>query len=112
MAGHMYGGQARRSPHAAGHVLAVQMLSARPIGWSCQMFAGLGWTSAWFLPLLRQRTLVLAGAEDPIVPAFYGRVVSTLARHAELHVYPGGHVDLLVKPGILLPRIEEFLARR
>lgn len=112
MAGQMYGGQARCSPRAAGHVLAVQMLSVRPIGWSCQMFAGLGWTSAWYLPLLRQRTLVLAGAEDPVVPAFYGRVVSTLARHGELHVYPGGHVDLLVKPEVLLPRIEEFLARR
>ncbi len=113
LAGEMYGGQARRNPRAGADVLRVQMLSVRPFGWGYQMLAGLGWTSAWFLPLLRQPTLILAGTEDPVVPPYNGRVVSALARHGELYVYSGGHVDLLVNPKEeLLPQIESFLARR
>ncbi len=37
-------------------------------GYLYQLTAGAGWTSVPFLPLLRQRTLILSGDDDPIIP--------------------------------------------
>ena len=41
-----------------------------------------------------------------------GRILATLARRGELHLYRGGHVDLLINPRDLIGEIEAFLARR
>ena len=42
-------------------------------GYAYQLAAGLGWTSLPFLPLLRQPTLMMAGADDPIIPLVNAR---------------------------------------
>jgi len=70
-----------------------------------------GWTSVPFLPFLHQPTLVLTGDDDPIVPAANGRILAALIPNAELHVYPGGHIDLVANPDLLVPRIDRFLAK-
>lgn len=111
VAGEMYGGRARTQPATAAHIASVQMLSHRPVGTALQFLAGLGWTSAWFLPWLHQPTLVLSGTDDPIVHPVQGRLLSALTRRSELHLYRGGHVDLLIAPGALIGEIEAFLAR-
>lgn len=112
VAGEMYGGRARTEPATADHIASVQLLSSRPMGTALQFMAGLGWTSAWFLPLLPQPTLVLSGTDDPVVHPVQGRILATLARRGELHLYRGGHVDLLINPRDLIGEIEAFLARR
>lgn len=111
LAGEMYGGKARSDSSMAAHMLTVQMLHARPFGSWEQFLAGVGWTSAWFLPLLAQRMLVLNGTDDPVVHPIQGRLIALLARRSELHLYRGGHLDLLINPKELLPEIEAFLAR-
>ena len=62
------------------------------------------------LPLIRQRTLVLTGDEDPIIPVANGRILAAGIPHATLHVYHGGHVELVTRPALLTPLITGFLA--
>jgi pimeloyl-ACP methyl ester carboxylesterase len=67
------------------------------------------WTSIPVVPLLRQPTLVLTGDDDPIIPVVNGRLIAALVRHARLHVYEGGHLELIAAPDRLLPEIQTFL---
>ena len=69
-----------------------------------------GFTTLPLLPLIRQRTLVLTGDADPIIPVANGRILAAGIRHATLHVYHGGHVELVTRPGLLTPMITSFLA--
>ncbi len=72
-------------------------------GYLYQRAAGLGWTSLPFLPLIRQPTLVLAGDDDPIIPLANARILAALIPSARLHVYNGGHLELVTRPGLLAP---------
>ena len=105
----IYGGSVRTD--AARLTPLLRSLGRGPSrrGYAFQLLAGAGWTSIGFLPLLRQPTLVLAGDDDPIVPVLNGRVIARLIRNSQLHVYRGGHVDLIGSPHLLTPIIEEFL---
>lgn len=80
-------------------------------GYLYQLTAAAGCTSLPFLPLIRQPTLVLVGDDDPIVPLINARVLTRLLPHAELHVFPDGHLGLLTLLDDLAPRISEFLGR-
>jgi len=53
---------------------------------------------------------VLTGDEDPIIPVANGRILAAGIPHATLHVYHGGHVELVTRPGLLTPLITGFLA--
>jgi poly(3-hydroxyalkanoate) depolymerase len=77
--------------------------------YALQLAAGLGWTSVGFLPLLRQKTLVLQGNDDPIIPSVNGQILARLIRNATLHVYDGGHIELATNPRLLAPVIDTFL---
>ena len=54
-------------------------------------------------------TLVLAGDDDPLIPLVNGRIMHRLIAGGELHVYRGGHLDLIAEPDRLAPVIERFL---
>ena len=69
-----------------------------------------GFTTLPLLPLIRQRTLVLTGDQDPIIPVANGRILAAGIPHATLHVYHGGHVELVTRPSLLTPMITSFLA--
>jgi len=58
---------------------------------------------------LRQPTLVLTGDDDPLIPTVNGRLLAALIPRARLHVYPGGHLELIARPEHLAPLIEQFL---
>jgi hypothetical protein len=75
-----------------------------------QHTAALGFTTLPLLPLIRQRTLVLTGDDDPIIPVANGRILAAGIPHATLHVYHGGHVELVTRPSLLTPLITGFLA--
>jgi pimeloyl-ACP methyl ester carboxylesterase len=53
--------------------------------------------------------LILAGDDDPVVPAINARVMRRLLPHATLHVYPGGHVALVTDTEQLAPVVNTFL---
>ena len=109
IAGQLYGGTARENADQVAGVLHRWTRVGPSRGYLYQLAAGWGWTSLPLLPLLRQPTLVLAGDDDPIIPKINGHILATLIPHARLHVYPGGHVELALRPDLLAPLINEFL---
>ena len=107
----IYGGSVRTNAPALQGLLESFEGTGHARAYAWQLLAGLGWTSVGFLPLLPQRFLVLTGDDDPIIPAANGRMLATLLRHATLHVYNGGHIELAANPSLLVPDIDEFLRR-
>ena len=79
-------------------------------GYLYQLTAAAGWTSLPLLRTLRQPTLVMAGDDDPIIPLVNARVLARLIPNARLHVYHGGHVELVLRPDLLAPPVSQFLA--
>jgi len=78
-------------------------------GYALQLLAGVGWSSLPALPFIRQPTLILAGDDDPIIPLVNARIMRLLLPHAQLHVYPDGHLGLVTSADELAPRIATFL---
>ena len=90
IAGEIYGGKARsRNPP----VEEFRKTSGR--GYLYQQLALIGWTSVPWLPFLRQKTLVLAGDDDPVIPLVNARIMATLIRDCQLHVFHDGHLFLI-----------------
>jgi len=109
IAGEIYGGSMRDQPARAGELLHATVPDGSHPGYYYQLLAGVGWTSLPWLPLLRHPTLVMAGDDDPIIPVINARILHWLIRGSELHIYRGGHLDLIAEPHRLAPVVEEFL---
>jgi poly(3-hydroxyalkanoate) depolymerase len=105
----LYGGRMRERPDEVRHVLYEQERLGSRAGYFLQLLAGLGWSSLPFLPLIRQRTLILAGNDDPIIPLVNARIMHALIPHATLHVYDDGHLGLLTSADELGPLVSRFL---
>ena len=108
--GDLWGGSAKTDPDGLTRALRKARISPLSIGFLYQNTAALGFTTLPLLPLIRQRTLVLTGDEDPIIPVANGRILAAGIPHAKLHVYHGGHIELVTRPGLLTPLITGFLA--
>ena len=108
--GDLWGGSAKTDPDALASALRKARISPLSIGYLYQHTAALGFTTLPLLPLIRQRTLVLTGDDDPIIPVANGRILAAGIPHATLHVYHGGHVELVTRPSLLTPLITSFLA--
>jgi poly(3-hydroxyalkanoate) depolymerase len=108
--GDLWGGSAKTDPDALARALRKAQISPLSMGFLYQNTAALGFTTLPLLPLIRQRTLVLTGDDDPIIPVANGRILAAGIPHATLHVYHGGHVELATRPGLLTPLITSFLA--
>src|SRR5215469_11431990 len=106
----LYGGTARTDPAGVSAAMhdGNRVGSAR--GYVYQLAAGAGWTSLPFLPLLRQPTLILSGDDDPLIPLANARLMHSLIRRSQLHVYHGGHLGLVTEAAELAPVIGRFLA--
>jgi poly(3-hydroxyalkanoate) depolymerase len=105
----LYGGQLRNRPQLAQRILHDQSHLASRRGYALQLAAGAGWTSLPFLPMLRQRTLVLAGSDDPIIPLVNARMINHLMPHSRLHVFADGHLGLVTCAAELAPIVANFL---
>jgi pimeloyl-ACP methyl ester carboxylesterase len=82
----------------------------QPLGYYWQILAAAGWTSAHYLPRLRQRVLIIAGDDDPIIPLVNAHLMLALLRDATVHVVAGGgHLALLTHLEELLPLLQRFL---
>jgi poly(3-hydroxyalkanoate) depolymerase len=109
IAGEIYGGSMRGDPSRGSNLLHATTRLGPSRGYYFQLAAGLGWTSLPLLPLLRQPTLILAGDDDPIIPLVNARLMHRLIRRSELHVYHGGHLDLVSEADRMAPIVEAFL---
>jgi poly(3-hydroxyalkanoate) depolymerase len=111
IAGTIYGGTMRADPARAAEVLHSATRLGPRRGYYYQLAASAGWSSLPFLRLIRQPTLVVAGDDDPIIPAVNARVMARLIPEAHLHLYTGGHLALITEAHELAPVIEGFLDR-
>jgi pimeloyl-ACP methyl ester carboxylesterase len=80
------------------------------VGYLDQQLALTGWTSLFWLPALRQPTLVVAGNDDPLVPLANARVLAGLIPRARLHVVDDGHLFLVTRSQRATPVIRSFLS--
>jgi poly(3-hydroxyalkanoate) depolymerase len=110
IAGDIYGGDFRRNPALAADVFRHVRWQSR-LGYYLQLAAAAGWTSIHWLHCLKQPTLVMAGADDPIVPMANARLMRWLIPNAELKVMDCGHLFLLTRAEQSARAIEEFLGR-
>jgi poly(3-hydroxyalkanoate) depolymerase len=109
LAGYLYGGSARRHSAEIRRVFTAQVRAGSKRGYFFQLLAGATWTSLPFLGLIRQPTLIMSGDDDPIIPLVNARLMARFIRHSELHVYQGGHVELVTEAPMLTPVITKFL---
>lgn len=78
-------------------------------GYLYQMLSGAGWTSVPWLGFLRQRTLIVAGDDDRLVPAVNAKILHRLIPRSRLHIFHGGHLGLVLQAKELAPVIGAFL---
>jgi len=105
----LYGGEIRRDPSLLDDY--VRHVKQPPLlGYLHQQLALTGWTSLFWLPALRQPTLVVAGNDDPLVPLINAQVLARLIPGARLHVVDDGHLFLVTGPQRVTPVIRGFLS--
>jgi poly(3-hydroxyalkanoate) depolymerase len=105
----IYGGSVRTEPERARQLLHHHTRVGSRRGYYLQLLASAGWTSLPWLPTIRQPILVLAGDDDPIIPLVNAKVLVTLLPRGRLHVYPGGHLALVLQAAQLAPIVTDFL---
>ncbi len=111
VAGKLYGGSLRTDPDQAREILHNQLRLGSRTGYAYQLLAGAGWTSLPFLPLIRQRTLVVAGRDDPIIPIANAHLMAALIPRARKLIHDDGHLALVTRAKELGPDISDFLLR-
>ena len=109
IAGDIYGGLARIDSEEIAAATHHHNRAGLSRGYLYQLAASAGWTSVTFLPRLRQRTLILAGDDDPIIPLANARLMKRLIPRSQLHVYHGGHLGLVTEAAELAPVVDAFL---
>ncbi len=111
IAGALYGGQARRDPDALLHGSIAPFPEAPSVrGYIDQLYAISFWTGLPWLWRLQQPTLVLAGDDDPIVPAINGRILASIIPNTRLEIIHGaGHLFLLERPIEMAALVADFL---
>ncbi|GAA4981516.1 poly(3-hydroxyalkanoate) depolymerase [Kineococcus glutinatus] len=108
---YLFGGGLARRPeqidrHARRYAQPVDVLS-----YLGQIQAATTWTSVPWAGRVRQPTLVIAGDEDPLVPACNAGLLAALLPAARAHVVRGGgHLMLLDSAREVAPLITGFLA--
>ncbi len=109
IAGELYGGTVRTHGEDVAKLFVRQLHAGSKIGYLHQLLAGSVWTSLFALPAVRQRTLIVQGTDDPIIPVVNARIMNALLPHSRLHLHSGGHIDLVHNAAELAPVIEKFL---
>lgn len=78
-------------------------------GFYSQVLAASTWSSLPWLRRLRQRTLVMAGRHDRLVPLFTQRLLARAIPEAQLDLSDGGHLFLLLRARESAALIRQFL---
>lgn len=109
IASQLYGGELRERPDAVRELLDAHSRTSSTSGYVMQLLAAAGWTSLPWLPLIRQKTLIIAGTDDPIIPVVNARILHCLIPHSELILHGGGHLSLVASADELAPPVSKFL---
>ena len=108
VAAEIYGGAYRRDPALLkDHSRHIQAPRGR--GYLYQLLAAWGWSSLPWLGALRQRTLVMHGNDDPIVPLSNAKILAARIRDATLYVIDDGHLFLIARAIEVAPVVRKFL---
>ena len=107
--GELYGGAARTGADLMDKMAPLYGRTSR-LGYLYQQLAILGWSSAAWLPLLPQRTLIIAGSDDPIVPVINAQWMGLLIRHSRVHIVDDGHLFIISNASGVGQVIDQFLS--
>ncbi|HEY1459257.1 MAG TPA: poly(3-hydroxyalkanoate) depolymerase [Casimicrobiaceae bacterium] len=108
IAGDVYGGAFRRDPMLVSRTLRHIRFSGKA-GYYLQLAAVVGWTSLPWLFSLRQPTLVMAGADDPLIPTINARILQWLIPNSRLEIVDCGHLFLVTVPAESARIVDAFL---
>jgi len=99
--------------NGGGRGAPVSLNAATPpslLGWTYQLASLVGWSSVPLLPWLDVPTLILAGDEDQVVPAWNARFLHALIPDSRLKLIEGGgHLFMLSHPREFVMELERFL---
>jgi poly(3-hydroxyalkanoate) depolymerase len=104
----LYGGTFRHRPELL-HDHGRHIAAPRGLAYFYQLLAGWGWTSIFWMRLLHQPTLVMAGSDDPIVPLINAEIMALLIRRSRLFVIDDGHLFLVTRPLETATAVHRFL---
>jgi poly(3-hydroxyalkanoate) depolymerase len=105
----IYGGAYRRDPDLL-HAHGSHIRPPGGLGYTYQLMAAWGWTSALWLRTLPQPTLVIHGTDDPIVPLVNAKLLASFIRDARLHLVDCGHLFMLTQAAETAAVVRGFLA--
>jgi len=109
----LYGPDVAGNPEMMAHQRRARFTRAPSgRGYLWQMLALRRFASVLWLHRLRQPTLVLTGAADPIIPVANGRILAGRIPNARLEVVDGGHLFLLTHAEENAARVNGFLDSR
>ena len=99
--------------NGGGRGAPVSLNAATPpslLGWTYQLASLVGWSSVPLLPWLDVPTLILAGDDDQVVPAWNARFLHALIPDSRLRLIEGGgHLFMLSHPREFVAELERFL---
>lgn len=107
--GEIYGGSARAEGGPTRELVAALMRPTSKRGYLAQLFAITGWSSLPWLPMLRQRTLVMAGTDDPIIRPINARLMARLLPRSTLKFFDDGHLFVLSDARQASAAVSDFL---
>ena len=111
VAADFYGGTVRTHPERAAATLAeiAKGLRRHRRAYALQLAATAGWTSLPVLRLIRSRTLVIAGDDDPVIPTANATILGRGIPDARVHHHPGGHLAIITEARELAAVAAKFL---
>ena len=94
----------------SGRVSLNAAKAPSPVGWTCQLAAFAGWSSAPFLPLLSLPVMVMADNEDQLIPVSNAHFLHNAIPDSRLELSEGGgHLFMLSHPERFAHLLEDFL---
>ncbi|MCH2163884.1 MAG: poly(3-hydroxyalkanoate) depolymerase [Marinovum sp.] len=108
IAADIYGGDFRTDPNLI-NAHAAAMKPSSNAGYMLQLLAMTGWTSAPFLWMLRQPTLILSGTDDPLIPVVNAKFLASLIPNSRLELVDNGHLFAVTQPEMTAEMVTEFL---
>lgn len=110
IAAEIYGGDFRDD----GDLILAHAAASKPQsqkGYAYQLIAMTGWTSAHWLWTIRQPTLIISGADDPLIPVVNARFLASMIHKSELRLVDNGHLFMVTRPAETAEMMSEFLSR-
>jgi len=108
---HIYGGTApSKRDEIDAHLERVRAPNNK--GYISQCLALIGWSSLPWLNRIKQPTLILHGAQDPLIPACNAKIMAGLLPNSTLKFFKCGHMFILTKLDETAAHINNFVTEQ